>query len=168
MYMKKILIAIIVILCLCVLNANVIAGPVVDEITFVPSNPPPVSSITFTAKLSGANIDEVYIIVKECKGDFCFALGFNESMDEIASGQYQKEITLNQPDATNIQYWLIINSDGTWYDFQDEYTEVDLSLPSDGNGGGGDDSGNAPGFELLIMFLSIAILAFIVKRKRDT
>lgn len=140
---------------------SVSAQPVVTGVTITPEHPTPMSTITFNVNVTGENITEVYLNVRECKGDFCYAQGFNESMDMVASGEYQKEITLKHSDADNIEYWFVINSNGTWYDLQKDQTITYLSTSTGKNGSNG-----IPGFELLLLLFSIVFLLFILKRKR--
>jgi len=160
------------ILLLGIFLANVVAVRAeltVDEITLDPAIPAPASTVTFTAKLSGDTITKVYLIVKECK-DVCYTPGHNESMIEVSSGEYQKEITLTHSDATNIEYWLVVNSNGTWYNFGNDYEQLYLSTPSNGDTGNGDDgsgSNQSPGFELLALMFTIGIALFVFKRKRE-
>jgi len=161
--MKKILIATIVFLSLFASSFIVAAGPTYD-ITLDPSSPAPESTINFTAEISGGTISKVYLVVKECKDDFCYTEGFNVSMDKVASGQYEKEIKLTHSEANNIEYWLVINSDGTWYDFQENYAQKDLKA-ANGNSGNS-NSKKTPGFELIVFIISIAILLFITRQKR--
>lgn len=126
-----------------------------------PSNPAPKSTITFTATVSGGTISKVYLVIKECKDNLCHIEGFNESMDKTPSGQYEKEITLNYSDTNNIEYYLVIKSDGIWYDFQDSKIQKDLNTAS-----GNSNSNKTPGFELIVFVISIAILLFITRQKR--
>ena len=168
--MKKILIVTIVILGLCVLNANIMAEPVVEEVTIDPAEPTPLSTITFNATITSEDeIDGVYLILQECKDvSLCF-LRKNESMD-LVDGIYQKTFQLEHEATTLIKYNLAIEIDGEWY--ETEITHVDLKLDSgNGNGGttnGGDDSGNGtPGFELIPLLIAIFVGVLLLKRKRS-
>ena len=148
---------------------SVSAQPVVTGVTITPEHPTPMSTITFNVNVTGENITGVYLNVRECKGDFCYAQGFNESMDMVASGEYQKEITLKHSDADNIEYWFVINSNGTWYDLQKDQTITYLSTSSGeiNNGSSGKNGSNGtPGFEIVLLLFSIVLLIFILKRKR--
>jgi len=147
-----------------VTSVGAIAEPTVDSITIDPSDPAPLSNINFTAEISGDNVSGVYLIVKECRDDFCYTPGLNESMNETASGQYEKEIKLTHFDANNIEYWLVINSNGTWYNFQESYVQKDLKAAS---GNGSSSSKQTPGFELSLFIVAIALLLFIAKQKRS-
>jgi len=161
--MKCTLITTILILSCFASSFIVIAEPTY-EITLDPSGPAPLATITFTAEISSDDtISEVYLVVKECRDDICYIDGFNESMSEITSGQYEKEITLTHSDANNIEYWLVINSNGTWYDYQTDFEQKDLKETA--NGGNG-DSNKTPGFEMTVFIVSIALLLIIFKKKR--
>ena len=158
--MKKILVATIVILSFFGSSLVVTAAPTYN-ITLNPSSPAPLSTVTFTADISGVTISGVYLILEECKDTFCYADKFNESMTKTSSNQYQKEISLKHSDANNIEYWLVIKStDGTWYDLQDKVVQKTLST------GGTNNSKKTPGFELIMFFVSIAVLLFIIRQKR--
>jgi len=158
------LIAIMMILGCCILSSIVIAvAQPTYEITLNPSDPAPLSDVTFTAEVSSDDpISEVYLIVKECRDDLCYTPGFNESMSEITSGQYEKEIKLIHSDANNIEYWLVVNSNGTWYDFQTDYEQKELKEVSNGNGG----SNDTPGFELISLLVAVSLGVLLFKRKR--
>ena len=54
----------------------------------------PESNITFNATVIGDNVSEVYIMVKECKDDFCFINRHNESMEKIDQNGYQAIVQL--------------------------------------------------------------------------
>jgi len=164
--MKKILIATIVILSFFASSLLVSAEPTYD-ITLNPSSPVKESTIKFTADVSNGTISEVRLIVKECKDDFCYTDGFNVSMTKNASsGQYEKEIKLTHGEANNIEYWLVIKSNGVWYDFQESYLQKDLKASGGTNGNSNSNSKKTPGFELIVFILSIAVLLFVIRQKR--
>ena len=162
----SILIVCSVFLCLYLSISSVMAQPAVD-ITFEPEEPAPESTITFTATVSGENISEVYICLSECKEGLCYADSFNESMDEISEGVYQKEITMIHSDATYIEYWAVFNDNGTWYDFQEETANLKTSSDDNGDTTNGDDTDDTPGFEMILILLSLVALIFLFKRKRE-
>jgi hypothetical protein len=153
--MKKILFGAIVLLCL--ISVLIKADPVVEDITLDPVQPSPGATVTFTADVSGDQINGVHLIILECKGvDLCFPRS-NYSMDEIETGKYQKSITLKKSEATYIQYFLEINQGGTWYSFESEIEKTNLKI---------DEEDSTPGFELLVFIISLIILIFIIKKKR--
>jgi len=156
-----------VILCLFLSIPSVIAQPNID-ITFEPEEPAPESKINFTATVSGENISEVYICLSECKEGLCYADSFNESMDEISEGVYQKDITMIHSDATYIEYWAVVNDNDTWYNFNLDYETANLKTSSNGNGDttNGNDTDDTPGFEMILVLLSLVVLIFLFKRKR--
>lgn len=165
---KNVLIATIVILGLCVSSAGVMAVPVV-EVTIDPVEPEPLSTVTINATITSEDdIDEVFLRIKECRDDFCY-LDKDFSMTEIAPGEYQVNVTLEHSDANNIGYQLVINSNGTWYNF---FTPEDMictylkTTSSDGQQDDGGDGTGTPGFELVLMIVSIAIIVFMLQRKR--
>jgi hypothetical protein len=173
---KMVRICLLVSVFISMLAISVAAQPVPEDITITisPAAPAPLSTVTINATVSGEDIDEVFLKIKECKDTFCY-LPENFSMTEIAPGEYQLETTLEHGDANNIGYQLVINSNGTWYDFYTEehmvYTwlTVETSDGENGDGDGdgtGDGTGGTPGFELVLMLVSIAVIVFILQRKR--
>lgn len=153
----------VLILGLCFLMSSMaVAEPTVLEITSEPGHLAPLSTITFTARLSGENISEVYIIVKECKGeDQCFFPKINESMTKDAMGEYQAKVTLKHAKADNIGFWLVVKSDdGFWYDFQDDVKKIGLTV------GPSDDDKGIPGFELVTMIFVIVMILFVFKKRK--
>ena len=152
----EILITTIVMVMIYISSSIVLAEPAVEDISLNPTSPLPKSAITFTATVTGDQIDEVYLIIQECKQDLCFPRT-NASMNKVGSRKYQTSITLKESDSTYIQYWLNINEDGTWYSFDEDITKTNLSTKQE-------DS--TPGFELLVFIISLIILLFIINRKR--
>lgn len=160
-------------LIVCILGLSlsalgVTAAPVVEDITPDPSVPTVLSTIAFTANVSGDNISAVHVIVKECNADICYFPPQNTSMDELPSGEYEAEVTLIHSDAIYIGYWLVIKDDGVWYNYEDDQVEVYLDLDTDNGqtGGSKDKSDSSPGFELILLITSIALLISLYRRKR--
>ena len=153
------------------LTMSVISQPVAEDIdlTISPAAPTPLSTVTINATISGDYvINETFLRIKECKDTFCY-LDTNYSMTEIGAREYQAVITLEHDDANNIGYQIVINSNGTWYDFFTEdhiFYEWLTVESSDGGGGDSDGAGGTPGFELVLMLVSIAVIVFILQRKR--
>ena len=175
--MRKILIAAILVVSMYLSCTSVLADPVVNDITLDPSVPAPLATVTFMANISGEDITSVYINIKECKDDFCYIDSLNESMElDEESGEYQATVTLTKSDVNNIEYWLEVESGGAWFDFSDDFVQLFLDVPEDGDDGddgtNGDtdgsstDSDDTPGFELVALFVGLAILVFIMRRKR--
>jgi len=84
-------------------------------------------------------------------------------MAKIDNDTYQADVALNHDDADNIGYWLVIRSDGTWYDFQDSAEELDLSTTSDN--GNGKSTNGTPGFELILILGAITLIMFYRKKR---
>ena len=152
----EILITTIVMVIIYISSAMVLADPAVEDISINPTSPSPKSTITFTATVTGDQIDEVYIVLQECKEGLCYPRT-NVSMTKLESGEYRKSITLSKSDATYIQYWLNIKEGGTWHGSEDDIILKYLSTNQDEP---------TPGFELIVFFISIILLLFIIKRKR--
>ena len=165
--MKKILIVTIVILGLCMLNANIMAEPVVEEVTIDPAEPTPSSTVTITATITGEDdIDAVHLTIQECKGEtLCFRKD-TKTMN-LVDGNYQYAYKLQHEDATFFKYNFSILSNGEW--FVTEQINVTLKQDSsngDTNGGDGDGSGT-PGFELIPLLIAIFVGVLLLKRKRS-
>jgi hypothetical protein len=152
--MKKIIFGAIVIFTIFTIGAK--AEPVINSITLDPTNPSPKSTITFTADITGDQLDEVYLILQECKEDLCFQR-VNESMTKTGTNTFEVTMTLTKSSSTYIQYWIEINEDGDWYGSDSDLTKKNLSTQQE-------DS--SPGFELLVFLVSLVILLFIIKKKR--
>ena len=151
--MKKIIFGAIVFLCL--FTTCVKANPDVTNISLNPANPKPLSTITFTATITGDQIDEAYMLLVECNEKTCFQK-VNESMTMIEPGKYQADITLSKSSSTYIQYWVEYNEGGKWTGSEDDFIKKNLNVDQD----------DSPGFELLVFLISIIILIFIIKKKR--
>ena len=141
------------------LVAGVVANaePTVIDITFYPEEPAPLSTITFNATVDGDDISAVYLIVEECAGLICYKVQ-NVTMNEVGNGTYQAEATLKRDDATMVKYHLKIESNGAWY--ENERVEFDLSEKTNGQ-----NSKKTPGFELIILIMSIIAVTFYIKKR---
>lgn len=163
---RKVLSASIFMLGISFAFAGMCAGdePNVVDIKLEPEEPTPGSAITFTLEISSQDDPiDVRILVDECKEDFCFAGGFNESMDMIESGVYQAKITLSRTETTYIQYHVEIQMEEGWY----AYDTSELNLKIDTDNGDGQNGGNGtPGFEILTFLIAVSIGVLILRRKR--
>lgn len=155
----------VLLLGMCVVNAFAV-GAAEPTVTIDPESPAPASEATFNVEISDDNVSEVWLIVKECKGsDFCYNPQ-NVSMSEVENNTYEVDVMLEYDDSTYITYGVNVKSDAGWEKSEDH--TVYLSVPSNGDQSGNEDDNNqTPGFELIPMMLSIAIIVFIFKRKRD-
>jgi len=160
--MKNILMATIIIIGLFVSNSIVIAIPVVEDVTINPMEPTPLSTVTITATITnGEGIDEVHLMIQECKSDvLCFFME-NHTMN-LVNGEYQYNYKLQHEDATLFKYNFVILSNGKWF-ITEETTDVYLKLDSGDSGNGGNDT---PGFELILLLIAIFVGVFLLKRKR--
>lgn len=164
---KSILFGIIIIMSF--LLSTLITAAVPSYNIEINSNKPKASStVTFTATFSDDSLTAVNIIVAECKlvenDEFCFADTIDEPMDKIDSGQYQKQVILKHSDATYIKYWLAVEENGEIKDLSDELVQMDLDVSTDGDNG---DSEESPGFELIILIISLIIVIAIIRKKRE-
>jgi len=126
-------------------------------ITVSPETPSPKSTVTFTAEFDSGDIQSVYLNYNECNSQACYSL-YNKSMESIGDNKFEVEITLLKDDATYVQYWLQFKSADGW-----SSSEVEKTYLSTDSGG---DSNDSPGFELLLVVLSIVLLTIIFKIKR--
>ena len=132
------------------------------DISITPIKPNPKSSITVTVTFSeGVNIENVRIIVQECKGELCYTDSINESMlkkDEIT---YEKQLTLKHSDATFLKYNVEYYENGNF--IKTELKQLNLDISSSNGNSKGDDT---PGFELFGIIIILSFVALIIRRKR--
>ena len=164
--MKKILIATMVFLSLCITSVSAIAEPVVEDVTIVPEEPTRKSTITITATITSEDvIDGVKLNIKECSESYCHAA---ETLDmNLVNGKYQYEYTLKWSDAVYFNYTFIISIGEE--NFTTDETKVLLKLDS-GNGdtnGNGTSDKDSPGFELILLIIAVFIGVILLKRKRS-
>ena len=163
--MEKIIIGVLIISILGILTTSITAAePTVEELTHDPENPEILNDVSFTAKITGDDITAVHLFIQECeKNGVCFQPPHNISLSLIDTNTYSGEVTLDKQKAEVMKYNLIIQDNGVWYDYlQTDLKEVDLVIPSNGNG----DSNNTPGFELIFVLVSISLCILLIKRKR--
>lgn len=163
--MKKILIATMVFLSLCILSINAIAEPVVENVDIVPEEPTRKSTITITATITSENvIDGVKLNIKECSESYCHQA---ETLDmSPVNGKYQYEYALKWDDAVYFNYTFIISSGGET--FTTDETKVLLKLDSgNGNTNGNGNGKKTPGFELTLLIIAVFIGVILLKRKRS-
>ena len=142
---------------------NVIsAKPVVESIIHSPDKPLPEEEVIFEAKVHGKNITSVNIIVKECqeKG-VCFLDFQNVSMEDKGNNTYSAVVKLMHPDATKVEYYLNIKSDGVWY--RSNITKFNLSI-EDNISEESSKENESPGFETFLLIISLTL--FVLVRRR--
>ena len=131
--------------------STVLADPTVVQVTIDPAKPLPLSTITFNATiLSNETIDEVRLLVQECRVDLCFVGGFYVSMVKISNDTYQAQYTLVREEALEIKYSLNIACNKTWY----ASNTTIITLASNAN----KDPASTPGFEIVLLFVSVVLL----------
>jgi len=140
--------------------STVLANPTIVRVTIAPTKPLPLSTITFNATiLCNETIDEVRLLVQECRVDLCFVHDFNISMEKITNDTYQGQCTLIEEEATQIKYHLKIACNETWYTSNTTF----IPLASDTKKNTSQDSHNpvsTPGFEPSVVIVSIAFILF--------
>lgn len=161
-------------LCLSIVGIATADEPSYGEIDVTPEEPTRLSEVTFTVDVTGVNITEVRINVEECIEGMCYPDYQNVSMDyNTEDDTWIGAVTLIHDDTVYGTCWLVIKSNGTWYDFKDSKKEFNVSAGTgngDINGGdttNGDDGTNGiPGFELILVVISIVLALSIYKKKR--
>ena len=151
---------IIAILILLSLYLSIVGAVAAEDPTVLvnPEKPARKSSVAFTAEFDDSDIQNVYLKYNECNDEICYSL-YNKSMTSIGDNKFEVDITLVKDDATYIQYWLEVESADGWSNYL-EVSKVYLSIASNG------DSNGSPGFEFLLVALSIVLIAVVFKRKR--
>jgi len=153
--------------------------PTYENIVIDPIDPTRQSEVKFSVDVTGEDIEEVWISIEECAltpDYFCHPVSLNISMSKV-DGTWEATATLEWDDTEEGHAWLAIKSNGTWYDFGGDFTKHTnfTVVPGDdgtnGNGGNGDNGGNdgngedTPGFELIILVISVIVALFVFKRK---
>jgi hypothetical protein len=157
----SILLIIFVFLFVSISASTVLADPTVVRVTIDPAKPLPLSTITFnTTILSSENIDEVRLLVQECREDLCFIYSFNLSMEKTANDTYQAQCTLIQQEATQIKYYLKIVCNETWYTSDTTFTPLALDTKKNTTQDSHDPV-STPGFEIPLLVLSIVLIVVI-------
>jgi len=137
-----------------------IAAPTIGEITLNPSEPTPQSTIDFSVDINGDDISSVWLIVQECNENICYS-GQNVSMSKVSVDGYEAEATLIHADATYIKYYVEVQSE-EWT--KSTYVELDLSKePNDHTGNG---NNKTPGFELLLLIMSMMFVVFLMRKRK--
>ena len=158
--------------CLSFVGMATADEPTFGEITVLPEEPTRLSEVTFSVDVMGDNMEEVRINVRECNEEMCHADYQNVSMENTEGATWEGNVTLEHEDTVYCECWLVIRSNGTWYDFGTSVQVFNVSAGTgdDGtngnttNGGGG--TNGTPGFELILMVISMVLALSIYKRKR--
>jgi len=163
-FKRKILIMIIMIFSLYISSVNVIADPVVNEITTVPANPTPQSTIAITADISGEDITSVNVTVSECKIGLCFIYN-TYPMSKNDAGDWVGHATLQDDsgDSTYIKYQFEVIDSGVEYTL-DEDLKVNLTIENNDNTPS--NNGKTPGFEIITLLVAIIIGTVLLRKKR--
>lgn len=166
---KKVLIMTFVVLGLYFSSANVVADPVVENISIDPTNPAPLSTIIVTANIYGEDITNVNLSVGECNRSAGVCYVYHEiPMTEKTEGQYTAEVILEKPKASYISFTFDITYDGETKRLENDSWDVDLFIES-GNGDttNGGDGNIIPGFEIIYLLIAIIIGLLLHRNKRS-
>ena len=146
--------------------------PSYEDINWSPEEPIRESEVSFSVDITGDNIEEVYIRVEECNDQFCYQDIINESMINTVGNTWEASATLLHDDTTYSTVWLEIKSNGNWTNFKDSKISFDVfedtgNGENGGNGGNGDNgTDDTPGFELIVLVISIIVAISVYKKKR--
>jgi hypothetical protein len=164
----RVLLFVFIFLVVSTSNSAIFAGPTVVRVTIDPAQPLPLSTLTFTAILSSnETIDDLRLIVQECREDLCFAHDFNVSMEKITNDTYKGRCTLIEEEATQIKYHLKIVCNETWYN--SNITLLQLAADTKKNTSqDSHDPISTPGFEVTLIILSIVSLIFFNHWRRKS
>ena len=171
--------ALITMLAICLFSSVVAIvsaeDPNYEDIDWSPEEPIRESEVSFTVDITGDDIEEVYVRVEECNDIFCYQDILNESMMNTVGNNWEGSVILQQVDTTYCTVWLEILSNGNWTNFKDSKITFDVYEDTGNgengengeNGGNGDDgTDDTPGFELLVLVISIIVAISIYKKKR--
>ena len=169
---KHILTTIIIIGLFISTASNVIAA---SDPTFEvdPKEPEQLSTVTITASFeSYDDIEEINFLFNECtKDNICFTRQ-NVTMTNSDDGEWKVTIKLEHDDSAYVQYWLNIKTIDGWYEFPEESpypkTYLKEKVTNGGSNGNANGQGNndTPGFEIIIMIISIMSIIAIFKMKK--
>lgn len=163
--MKAGLVALLFIFIIMVITPLGIAQPTVESITYSPEEPAPLSSMAFTAHISGNTVSVVNLTVEECSAVLGTCFKFHTvTMEETSAGVYHAMVNLTAEEATYITYSLDISYDDTVQSYEEDSWKVNLTSDSNQNG---DNNGtnNTPGFEFIPVIVAIfAVLVWYKKR----
>jgi hypothetical protein len=132
-----------------------------------PSKPTPLSKITFNVEISEQDANNVELYIQECssKAGICYSDSRkNLVMDKVNDFEYKVSTELIRKEADYIQYNISVETESGWVHYDDLIT-VNLDLKSNNSGNGGGDN-ETPGFEIIILILGVAIVIFILGKKR--
>ena len=139
------------------------------QINITPQIPLPQSTITISIMISGGTPSDVRVNVEECNGrtGICFSDIQNVTMSPTTEGSYQTNVILKHADATYFNCTFAAQINGTWIQAP-IWKVVNLTDETNGNtnGNGNNDNNKTPGFEMVLILLSIGIALIAIKRKR--
>jgi hypothetical protein len=158
--LKKTLLSTIILIAIVGIGTGFVsaAPPTIGDISIDPEQPTAQSTVTFTVDVTADQISGVYTIVQECNGNtgICYTPQ-NMSMTEITQGTYETSVLLSHEDATYFTYSVNVHSANGW----DNTTGIKLNLAVV------PDGDKSPGFELILVPFSLAIVGIILfLRKR--
>ena len=142
-------------------------------VTLDPASPELQGEVTFTATVDDENIVGVFLEIQECDANLgiCYPdTQQNLTMLEQTNGSaiYTATATLIRTDVTYLQYTLNVETSEGWVKYL-EKTKVNLTLDQDDNGdtnGGTDNGSGTPGFEIILVMISLLVAVSLYKRKR--
>ncbi len=165
---RKITTPLIIIIIMTLLTSTAIADDI--EVDISPQEPQAMDSIDITVSITNqaiSNPEGVFAIIQECNANtgICYTKE-NTSMSKESSDTYSAIINLNHDDATYLQYTIAIQTATGWNTYM-ENTKVTYQTSSNGDGGDTNGNNDSPGFEFILIALSIIFITMMMyKRKR--
>jgi len=154
----KIITTILVLFGLFISTASIVSAAD-PTVSIDPTEPTAKSSVTFTAEFTDSDISNVKLIVQECNPTICYADKLETSMTEMSANNFEGSVTLTHDDGTYIKYWVEYKVG----DVESSHGPIEKNLKTSNGNNGSNDS---PGFEIILVFISVIMIMFILKRKR--
>lgn len=165
---RHVLLISILVLGLYFSSANVVADPVVENISTDPTSPAPLSTITVIANINGEDISSVNLTVSECDETVCFIYNTYQ-MSKSESSNWVTKATLHDDSgrSTNIKYSFDVIDSGVIYPLTDNSWRVDLASENGDQNGNGGDGNSVPGFEIIYFLIAVSIGLLLYRNKRS-
>ena len=148
---------------LSILISTIVASAA-PTINIDPAKPKPEETIDITVAITDVTPTAVHILIQECEGTNLCHEPENVTLTESSSNLYTGSFTLQYAKATYMQYTLNVQTANGWTKY-DENTKINLDLSTTSDGNNGDSSNNSPGFEFILIALSIIFISLVLYRR---
>ncbi|HID25884.1 MAG TPA: hypothetical protein EYP23_05430 [Thermoplasmata archaeon] len=146
-------------LLLLILATNVQSTSVIST-THDPATPTAGLNVTFYATVENENISQVTLWIEECSKTIC-RLPKEVAMTSTGDSSYATTYKLRK-DSTYFRYKIVAQVDGE--DVETEVYNITVN-PYQNNGTSGGESQKTPGFEVALAVTTLAMVAFIVRKR---